>query len=232
MIGTRHWVLGARKILKAQSLANMTTTKVYNLEGNIVGEIELPAGIFGVKVNSELIHEVVTAKQANARKVIAHTKTRGEVSGGGRKPWRQKGTGRARHGSIRSPIWKGGGVVFGPRNTRNYGVKINSKVSRATFLMALSDRATNDKIFVLDELTLPSGKTKDFKKIFNKLGIEKKVLVILPGKNENVMRASKNLPNILTRTANATSIIDVLGNKTLVMSRKTIDELEKIYSKK
>ncbi|MBI4133330.1 50S ribosomal protein L4 [Candidatus Uhrbacteria bacterium] len=206
-------------------------TKVYNLEGNIVGEMDLPSALFEVPVREAVVHEAVRIARANARTTIAHTKTRGEVRGGGKKPWRQKGTGRARHGSIRSPIWRGGGVTFGPRSTRNYTVKINRKARRAALRMALSDRAQHDKVVLLEALALPEGKTKQLVGILNKLPLGKRTLVILPARGTELMRASKNIEKITTVTANAVSLVDVVRHDTLLMPQATIPVLETLYGK-
>src|SRR3990167_5612152 len=148
---------------------------VYNQEGKEVGAMELPARLFGVELNPDLVHQVMVAQLANARQILAHTKTRGEVRGGGRKPWKQKHTGRARHGSIRSPIWVGGGIVFGPRKDRNYHQKINKKVAKKALLMALSDKVANDKLVLLDSFKLDQIKTKEALTILRNLQLRVKI---------------------------------------------------------
>ncbi len=206
-------------------------TKVYNTEGNIVGETELPATLFEVPVKEALVHEAVRVARANARASIAHTKMRGEVRGGGKKPWKQKGTGRARHGSIRSPLWRGGGVTFGPRSNRNYALKMNRQARRAALRMALSDRAAHGKVLVVTELILPGGKTKEFHRILGTLPIGKRTLVVLPASDKQIVRASKNLTQVTTVTANAVSLLDTLWHDTLLMPQATLPILEKLYSK-
>lgn len=143
----------------------MLKIAVYNQKGEQIGDQKLNEAIFGIKINPAVVHQAVIAQLANVRKVLAHTKTRGEVRGGGKKPWRQKGTGRARHGSIRSPIWIGGGVTFGPRKERNYKLKINKKVKQKSIFMALSDKVANSKFILLDVLELPAAKTKEMAKL-------------------------------------------------------------------
>ena len=147
----------------------MKKINVYNTEGRVVGEQELASAFWDTKENSALLHQVVNAMMANLRKPLAHTKTRGEVRGGGRKPWKQKGTGRARHGSNRSPIWVGGGVTFGPRRERDYSQKINKKMKRAALQMLLANKAQADKLVVVDAFDLTSPNTKTMKQILNKL---------------------------------------------------------------
>ncbi len=147
----------------------MPKVKVYNQDGAIVGSQELSEKVFGVEPKAAVIHQVAKAMMANKRQVLAHTKTRGEVRGGGIKPWRQKGTGRARHGSIRSPLWVGGGVTFGPRNDRNFKQKINNKMRRKAIAMGLSDRVKEDKFVVLDKIEMGEIKTKGIIKMFGKL---------------------------------------------------------------
>lgn len=200
--------------------------KVYNMDGNIVGSVELPKS-FDVPVQPTLIHEVMIGLRANARVAIAHTKTRGEVRGGGKKPWKQKHTGRARHGSIRSPIWIGGGVVGGPRSNRNFSVKINRKTGRKALAMVLSDKARGEKIVVLDKLTLAEPKTKLFAKIMSKLPLGKKTLLILPTTDRNLFRASHNLKKVKTVTAGSFGLLDVLSFDTLLMPRESIEALDK-----
>src|SRR3989339_1186928 len=147
---------------------------VYNMQGTKVKELELAKEIFGVQVNPHIMSQVIVAQQANARKVIADTKDRSEVRGGGRKPWRQKGTGRARHGSIRSPLWRGGGITFGPTNERNFSLKINKKAKRKALLMCLSDKAKNERIILVDNLELAEAKTKKFFQILLNLKLREK----------------------------------------------------------
>lgn len=207
----------------------MTKAKLYNMEGNIVGEIELPASVFEVKPNPDLVHEAMIVAQGNRRVAIAHTKTRGEVRGGGKKPWKQKGTGRARHGSIRSPIWVGGGVTFGPRSVRNFTRKLNVKARRKALCMTLTDKVATGKLIVLDDFVLPEAKTKLLALALKKLPTGKRTMVVLPASTPMIVRASRNLPHVLTVTANALPFLEVLRHETLVMPKATLPVLEKLY---
>lgn len=205
--------------------------KVYNQNVEPVGEIELSPGVFGVKSNPALVHQAAVAQMANQRKVIAHTKTRSEVRGGGRKPWAQKGTGRARHGSSRSPIWRGGGVTFGPRNDRNFKVRINKKMKQNALLMALSDKAANNNLAVVDKFSLPEFKTKFFHQII--AGFEDKVFTLLKaplpkpesGGEEHEPAAGKTK----TKTAKRSLLIVVDGgDEKLVYSSRNLPGVELI----
>lgn len=207
----------------------MAKVKVYNQEGNIVGDMELPAGLFAVATVSEFVHQAVRAARANARVAIAHTKLRGEVRGGGKKPWKQKGTGRARHGSIRSPIWIGGGVVGGPRSNRNFSIKLNRKARRKALSMVLSDKAQRDRIVILESLEFPEPKTKLVAAMLKKLPIVKNTLLVLPASSPSVLRAARNLPKMKTVTANSLSLLDVLKYDTLLLPRATVTKLQEVY---
>lgn len=209
----------------------MTKVKVYNQTGKAVGEIKLEPKIFNIEIKPELVQQAVRTQLANKRKVIAHTKDRSEVRGGGRKPWRQKGTGRARHGSIRSPIWKGGGVTFGPQKNRNYSLKMNKKARRKALLMTLSDKARDKFIVVLDKLELPAIKTKDLLKIISKLPLKKKVLIILPKSDQKIIKSARNLPNIKTINANSLNVVDVLVHRCLLILKDSMAIIEKTYLK-
>jgi len=156
----------------------MPNVNLYNQEGKEIGKAELTSEIFDVKLNSNLVHQAVVAQTANKRQVLAHTKDRSEVRGGGKKPWRQKGTGRARHGSIRSPLWRGGGITFGPTNERNFSLKINKKAKRKALLMCLSDKAKNERIILVDNLELAEAKTKKFFQILLNLNMELDILLL------------------------------------------------------
>ncbi len=206
--------------------------KVYDQNGKEVGEMELPPEVFNVKMNSDLLHQVVVAQQANRRQVIAHTKDRGEVRGGGRKPWPQKGTGRARHGSIRSPIWIGGGVVFGPRKERNFKQKINKKMRRKALLMALSAKAKAKELILLDDLKLDQPKTKLMAQVFNNLPVgESSCLLVLPKYDLTLIRASRNLPNVQPMQAKDLNALDVLSYKYLVMPKEAIEVIKNTFVK-
>lgn len=224
--------------------------KVYNQKGEEVGKAELPSEIFEVPMNMDLVHQAVVAQMANMRVVHAHTKDRSEVRGGGRKPWRQKGTGRARHGSRRSPIWIGGGVTFGPTKERSFKKKINKKMKRKALFMALSSKAKDGEILLLDELKLKEPKTRKMVEILENVseaskeskGAEKKMeaktkkkgnefLVVIPEKNEAVARASRNIPTTKILRADSLNVLDVLSYKYLLMPKKSIEAMKDTYMK-
>ena len=209
----------------------MSKIKVYNMDGKVVSERELAAKPFAVKVDASLVHLAAEAQMANARTASGHTKTRGEVRGGGKKPWKQKGTGRARHGSIRSPIWKGGGITFGPRSDRNFSKKINRKTKKVAMAMALTDKAKSDAILALDAVSAENGKTKTMAGMLKKLPVGRKVLLVLPQSDKMAVRASRNLKNLWTVTAGDMSLVDVLKADTIVAPVATLDLIEKGYSK-
>jgi large subunit ribosomal protein L4 len=208
----------------------MPTLSVYNQEGAVVGTVELSANVFGQKPDTALVHEVVVAQRANARHPISNTKTKGEVRGGGIKPWKQKGTGRARQGSIRSPNWVGGGIVFGPTSARNYSQKVNKKTKRKAFLMALSDKCASEKIVILDGVKTETAKTKVMAQVLKKLPLEKTVLMVAPASNPTLLRMIRNIPNAKLVTANTVNLQDVLTYRTLVLLKDAVPVLEKIYA--
>lgn len=210
----------------------MSKIKVYNMEGKVVSERELAAKPFDAKVNEGLVHLAAEAQMANARVAAGHTKTRGEVRGGGRKPWKQKGTGRARHGSIRSPIWVGGGITFGPRPDRNFSKKINRKTKKAALAMALADKARSEALLGLDSLKVEDGKTKIMAGMLKKLPVGRKVLLVLPKPDALAIRASRNLRNLWTVTAGDLSLVDVLKAETVVTPVETIEMIESAYANK
>ena len=211
--------------------------KVYNQNAEIVGEQELSPAVFGVKAPEALVHQVATAQMANERQVLAHTKTKGEVRGGGRKPWQQKGTGRARAGSIRSPLWKGGGVTFGPRQDRNFSKKINLKMKRKAMLGVLSDKVRNNNLVIVDKLELAEAKTKQVAAIianfFNKVFVEnkKRMLVMIAGKDEKIERAMRNLAAVKLLKLNNINIVDLLKYKNIILTVEAVKKLEEQYSK-
>lgn len=205
--------------------------KVYDQNGKEVGETQLPAEVFGLKVNKGLVHQAVVAQMANSRHVLAHAKDRSEVSGGGKKPWRQKGTGRARHGSIRSPIWRGGGATFGPTSSRNFAKKINKKMKQKALLMVLSGKAKDKEIIILDELKIEEPKTKLMAKVFDNLAkirkdIGKGALVLMPERDENFIKAIKNISKMGTVGLGSLNIVDILKFRYLVMTKETINKLK------
>ncbi len=208
----------------------MPTISVYNQEGKQIGDIALSDKIFGVKPNPTLVHEVVIAEQANDRQAVASTKTRGQVRGGGKKPWKQKGTGRARQGSIRSPQWVGGGIVFGPSSERNFTVKINKKTRRKALFMILSDKVASQRFVVIDAITTAPAKTKAMASLLKKLPIDKTVLMVTPVSDAALLRMIRNLPNVKLTTPNAVSLLDVMNYRTLVFLKDAVPAFEKIYA--
>ena len=202
---------------------------IYNQKGEEAGKIDLPDEIFNVRMNSDLVHQVVMAQMANQRQVLAHTKTRGEVRGGGKKPWKQKGTGRARVGSIRSPLWKGGGVTFGPRNDRNFTKKINKKMKQKALLMAFSSKVKDNEMIVLDKFELGRAKTKEMANLLDKLSLKKSVLISLPKRDDSIYRASRNIPGIKMTLANSLNVVELLKYKYLLMPKDTIEVIKEIY---
>ncbi|MBI2035085.1 MAG: 50S ribosomal protein L4 [Candidatus Liptonbacteria bacterium] len=204
---------------------------LYNLRSEAIGEVELPDAIFGRKWNADLVHEALVAQMANARETVAHTKDRSEVSGGGKKPWRQKGTGRARHGSIRSPLWKGGGVTFGPRALKNYGKKINKKAKLSALFAALSLKVRNNELKVVQGLSAEKPKTRILMKTLNNFLIEKKAdALLVPAKNEkNIYRASRNSPRVKSLSPDSLNIYDVLKYRVILMDKNAINEIEGHY---
>jgi large subunit ribosomal protein L4 len=206
----------------------MPKVKIYNQDGQATGELELQAALFGVRVKPSLVHDVVVALQALARRTISHTKTRGEVRGGGKKPWKQKGTGRARHGSIRSPIWKGGGVTHGPSKERNYAVKINRKVKRQALLMALSDKVNNERVLVLEAPNFTAAKTKLAAEMLKRLPVGRRVLFIIPQSNPSLLRMVRNLQGVKLVTANTLNLLDVISSSTVLFQKEAVPAFEAI----
>ena len=206
--------------------------KIYNQQGKKIGQTRLPKEIFEVPLNEDLLHQVVVSQMANRRKKIAHTKDRGEVRGGGRKPWRQKGTGRARHGSIRSPLWRGGGVVFGPRKEKEFKKKIPKKMKRKALLMALSSKAKDGELILLDKLELKEIKTKKMAQILEKLPCKKKsTLLALPKIDKNVILSARNLPRVETIQARDLNALDILSFKYLLLPESSIKVIQETFLK-
>ncbi len=205
----------------------------YDTTGKKIGQTRLPKEIFDVKMNSDLVHQVVVSQMANRRQISAHTKDRSEVRGGGKKPWRQKGTGRARHGSIRSPIWKGGGVTFGPRTEKVFTKKIPQKMRRKALFMVLSAKAKENLILVLDSLKSEKPKTKIMADIFKKLFLDKGTgLVILPKYDENIIKSARNIPRASIMQAKDLNALDLLSYKYLIMPKEAIKVIEETFSHK
>lgn len=207
----------------------MPTVHIYNQEGKITGELELNPAHFGVKPNPALVHEVVVAQQANARRPIANTKTRGEVRGGGKKPWKQKGTGRARQGSIRAPQWVGGGITFGPTRERNFFVKVNRKVKQKALFMALSDKVAEKKLLLLESFVPKEVKTKEAVALFHALPVSRRVLAVLPASDPQMLRMVRNLSNVKLITVNSLNLVDVIAYPTLVFWKDAVPVFEKLY---
>lgn len=209
----------------------MATVKVYNHAGKEVSTLTLDDAVFGVAVQESLVHEAVVSQQANARTAIAHAKDRSEVRGGGRKPWRQKGTGRARHGSRRSPIWIGGGITFGPSKVRNFARKMNKKARRKALFMTLSDKVTDNALLVLENLELKEGKTKVLDQILKALPkVGKRVLIVVDAQNIAVRRAAQNLPFIETIAPNSMNVVDIMKADTVVTSVDGVETLTRHFT--
>lgn len=208
----------------------MANVSVYNMEGKEVGTMELSDAVFGVEVNEHLLHMAVVQRLANKRQGTQKAKTRSEVRGGGRKPWRQKGTGHARQGSTRAPQWTGGGVVFAP-TPRDYSFKMNRKEKRGAMKSALSSKVNENKLIILDELKLDNIKTKDFKAIMDNLKVSR-ALVVMDEKepDQNVVLSARNLPNVLTAVTNTINVYDVLKYNTLVLTKAAAAQIEEVYA--
>ena len=206
----------------------MASVSVYNMEGKEVGTIELNDAVFGVKVNEHLVHMAVVQQLANKRQGTQKAKTRGEVSGGGRKPWRQKGTGHARQGSTRSPQWTGGGVVFAPV-PRDYSFKMNKKEKRAALKSALTSKVLDNRLIVLDELKFDEIKTKKFVAVMNNLKVEKG-LVVIAENDQNVVLSARNLADIDTALANQINVYDIMKAKTVVLTKDAVAKIEGVYA--
>ncbi|MCK5459794.1 50S ribosomal protein L4 [Candidatus Parcubacteria bacterium] len=223
--------------------------KKYNQQLDEIGKQELNPAVFGVKAKPSLIKQVVVAQQANSRQVLAHAKDRSEVRGGGKKPWKQKGTGRARAGSSRSPIWIGGGVTFGPTKERNFSLKINKKMKKKALFMCLSDKVKNEKIILFDKIELKKIQTKKIVEILKKIDekiikskIDKSderknrskkrkdsILLILSDKSENIVKSAKNIPNIKTIKPNCLNTVEVLKYKYLITTVGAVKKIEEVY---
>ncbi len=206
----------------------MASVKIYNIEGKEVGTLELNDAVFGVEINNHLVHMAVVQQLANKRQGTQSAKTRAEVSGGGRKPWRQKGTGHARQGSTRSPQWKGGGVVFAPK-PRDYSFKMNKKEKALAIKSALTSRVNESKFVVLDSLNFGEIKTKQMKAVLDSLKLEK-ALVVLDQKNDNVQLSARNLPKVRTVLTNSISVYDILKYDTLVLTKDAVAKIEEVYA--
>ena len=206
----------------------MANVAVYNIEGKEVGTIDLSDAVFGVEVNEHLLHMAVVSQLANKRQGTQKAKTRSEVRGGGRKPWRQKGTGHARQGSTRAPQWTGGGVVFAP-TPRDYSFKLNKKEKRAALKSALTSRVEEKKFIVLDEINFGEIKTKNFQNVLNNLNVAK-ALVVLEDGNKNAELSARNIPSVKTARTNTINVYDILKYNTVIATKAAVETIEEVYA--
>ena len=206
----------------------MANVAVYNMQGEEVGTMELNDAVFGVKINEHVVHEVVVAQLANKRQGTQSAKTRAEVSGGGRKPWRQKGTGHARQGSTRSPQWTGGGVVFAPK-PRDYSIRLNKKEKRLALKSVLTSKVQESKFFVLDELALDEIKTKKIQAVLDALKV-KKAIIVLPEKDEKIILSARNIPGVITAQVNTINTYDILKHDAVVTTKSAVQKIEEVYA--
>lgn len=211
----------------------MATVKIYKQDGNTDGTVELNDALFSVEPDKALVHAAVVTQEANSREAIAHTKDRAAVRGADRKPWRQKGTGRARHGSRYSPIWRGGGVTFGPTNERNFSKKMNKKARRKALAMVLSDKVANDRFIVADSLKLDEPKTRLFVDVLKQLpsGDEKTLVVLHPEEKDLVNRVANNVPHVTTISATSLNVVDLLSHNWLLASEKAVELIQETYKR-
>jgi len=207
----------------------MPKVTMFNQTGAQVGEIELADAVFGIAPNEHVLFDAVMMQRASLRQGTHKVKTRSEVRGGGRKPWRQKGTGRARQGSIRSPQWRGGGIVFGP-TPRSYSYKLPKKVRRLAIKSALSTKVLEQSMLVLEDLALNAPKTKDMVTVLSGLSVQKKVLIVTADLNENVALSARNIPGITVIAANEVNVIDVLHHDTLIMTKAAVEKVEEVLA--
>ena len=206
----------------------MANVKVYNMEGAEVGTIDLNDSIFGVDVNTHVMHMAVVSQLANKRQGTQSAKTRAEVRGGGRKPWRQKGTGHARQGSIRAPQWKGGGVVFAPK-PREYGFKMNKKEKSLAIKSALTSRVIENKLHVIDDISFDEIKTKKMVGMLGKLNVDK-AIIVMDKKDDNVILSARNIPSVTTVTSNALNVFDILKYDKMIISKAAVAQIEEVYA--
>ncbi|MEK5271706.1 50S ribosomal protein L4 [Aeribacillus sp. FSL K6-8394] len=205
----------------------MPKVTLYNQNGSAVGEIELNDSVFGIEPNKHVLFEAVIMQRTSQRQGTHKVKNRSEVSGGGRKPWRQKGTGRARQGSIRSPQWRGGGTVFGP-TPRTYAYKLPKKVRRLAIKSALSSKVQENNIVVLEDLVLEAPKTKEMAGILKGLSVDRKALIVTGDENENVILSARNIPGVTVVTANGINVLDVLSHDKLVITKAAVEKVEEV----
>lgn len=207
----------------------MPKVALYNVSGAQVGEVELSESVFGIEPNTHVVHEAVVMQQASQRQGTHKVKTRAEVRGGGRKPWKQKGTGRARQGSIRSPQWKGGGIVFGP-TPRSYGYKLPKKVRRLAIKSALSSKVIANNIIVLDQLSFAAPKTKEFAAILKNLNVDRKALVVTSTFEDNVALSARNIPGVKFLTAEGLNVLDVMVYDKLIITKDAVSKVEEVFA--
>ncbi|MBS4216564.1 MULTISPECIES: 50S ribosomal protein L4 [Neobacillus] len=207
----------------------MPKVALFNQSGSQVGEIELNESVFGIEPNQHVLFEAIIMQRASLRQGTHKVKNRSEVAGGGRKPWRQKGTGRARQGSIRSPQWRGGGTVFGPQ-PRSYSYKLPKKVRRLAIKSALSSKVLEEKVLVLESLAFDAPKTKDFKAVLNGLSVEKKALIVTADLDENVALSARNIPGVTVVTADGINVLDVVNHDKLIMTKAAVEKVEEVLA--
>ncbi|MBL4954559.1 50S ribosomal protein L4 [Neobacillus sp. OS1-32] len=207
----------------------MPKVTLFNQNGSQVGEIELNESVFGIEPNQHVLFEAIVMQRASLRQGTHKVKNRSEVAGGGRKPWRQKGTGRARQGSIRSPQWRGGGTVFGPQ-PRSYSYKLPKKVRRLAIKSALSSKVLDENLIVLENLAFEAPKTKEFKAVLNNLSVEKKALVVTADLDENVALSARNIPGVTVVTADGINVLDVVGHDQLIMTKAAVEKVEEVLA--
>ena len=207
----------------------MPKVDLYNMDGKVIGDIELSENIFGTEVNEDVLYLAVESYLANQRQGTQSTKTRTEVSGGGVKPWKQKGTGRARQGSIRAPQWIKGGIALGPK-PRTYTIKLTKKVKRLALKSALSSKVNDNNIMVLDEINFSEIKTKNMVNVLNNLKLETNALIVLGEKNENVVRSAKNIPNVKTAYVNTINVYDILKYNKFIVTKEAAAKIEEVYA--
>lgn len=216
--------------LKLLESKNMKAS-IYNQEGKEIEKSEIESSIFDLELNDDLVHQVVVSQMSNRRQGSAHTKSRGDVSGGGKKPWRQKGTDRARHGSIRSPLWRGGGVTFGPKNIKDYKKIIPKEMKRKALFMALSAKAKDRELFVIDSLKVKDHKTKTVKKIIDSFNFSGSILIVLPSYDKNIVLGSQNLVKVETMPAKNITALEILSFKNIVLTKEAISVIKEIFVK-
>ena len=207
----------------------MPKVALFNIQGEQVGEVELSDNVFGAVIRPDIMHRAVVSYLANQRQGTASTLTRSEVAGGGRKPWRQKGTGRARHGSIRSPIWRKGGITFGPK-PRSFKTAMPKKLKRFALKSALSAKVEAEKLILLDDLSMEAPKTKEIISILNNLKADNKSLIVLASKEENVEKSARNLPGVKTTLVTMLNVYDILNHDNLIITKEAAERLEEVYA--